>query len=278
MSGRIPARCARLLAATFATIGALAITAGAASAASVVYNNIPSAVPGDLVSQAFEATSTSEFGGQVKFAGVRRHDATATIALSSYACQSGGGATCKTNGNANFMWPITLKVYEVGPSNTVGARIGSFTHLLKIPYRPSASGGCPETSEGKGWGAGCYLGKLKTFKFKLTGLKLPETAIVAVAYNTQTYGEHPTGTPGPYNSLNVSVSSSYAYNEVTKTWEFTSLPVTVGEDPIPADAYLSSTWGGAYCDGGAGGTGSLRLDSGCWTGFQPELNVKAMKR
>jgi hypothetical protein len=49
----------------------------------------------------------------------------------------------------------------------------------------------------------------------------------------------------------------------------------VGTDPQPADAYLNSSFGGAYCDGGTGGTGSFRLDAPCWTGFQPAIEVAA---
>jgi hypothetical protein len=31
-----------------------------------------------------------------------------------------------------------------------------------------------------------------------------------------------------------------------------------------------------YCDGGTGGTGTFRLDAGCWTGYQPAFQVKAL--
>lgn len=33
--------------------------------------------------------------------------------------------------------------------------------------------------------------------------------------------------------------------------------------------------GGAYCDNGVGGTGSFRLDEGCWTGYLPAIKVEA---
>jgi len=41
---------------------------------------------------------------------------------------------------------------------------------------------------------------------------------------------------------------------------------------------LNSTWTGAYCDNGADGTGSFRLDSptsACWTGYVPAVQFTA---
>jgi len=50
----------------------------------------------------------------------------------------------------------------------------------------------------------------------------------------------------------------------------------VGSQPLPDDAYLNSADGSQYCDGGTGGTGTFRLDAGCWTGYQPAFQVKAL--
>ena len=49
---------------------------------------------------------------------------------------------------------------------------------------------------------------------------------------------------------------------------------TAGTQPRPDDAYLNSSFAGAYCDG-ALGTGTFRLDEGCWTGYQPLFRVTA---
>ncbi len=275
MLERISARPARPVLTLLLAIGALVCTTAAANGATI-YSNAPKPRPNDLVSQAFEATSTSEFGGQVEFAGNQRGEATIQIGLSSYACENGTSVTCSTARGATFSWPVTVKVYEVGPGNSVGSLRASSTQTLSIPYRPSASKKCPTTVEGKGWGRECSLGKLAMFKYPLYGVWMPSDAIITIAFNTEDYGAHPTHTPGPYDSLNVALASSYTYSEATKEWTFTPEPLLTGTDPVPADAYLSSTWGGAYCDGGAGGTGSLRLDSGCWTGLQPVFNVSAM--
>ncbi|MBI2356982.1 hypothetical protein HYV12_02965 [Candidatus Dojkabacteria bacterium] len=44
--------------------------------------------------------------------------------------------------------------------------------------------------------------------------------------------------------------------------------------PTAMDAYLNSTWGGAYCDSNLG-TGTFRLDAGCWGGYLPAFRVEA---
>jgi len=271
MTGRIPTRPAKLLAAILLAVGALAIGAGAASAG-VAYKNTPSPLPGNLPSLGFEATSTSEFGGQVELAKKRRKITSVMVDMSSWACQKGANATCETVRKAKFSQPITIRLYNVGPANVLGSLIYQTTQTFGIRYRPSENPACPLTGEGnKGWGPECFSGFLQKITFHLPGVTVPQRVIIAIAYNTQNYGEAPTGVAGPYNSLNVGLDSEF--NEVTHKWmEFA--PPTVGSDPAPTDAYLSSTWGGAYCNE-AEGTGSFRLDPGCWEDFQPLFEVKA---
>jgi hypothetical protein len=266
MTGRIPARVARLAGATVATCAVIAAGAGTAGAA-LVYNNIPSPLPGNLPSQAFEATSTSEVGGQVQLAGTQRKNPTLTVTMSSWACQNlKSGSACSTTHGSTFEWPITVNVYEVGPGDQPGAKIATQTNTFAIPYRPSPNKKCPLTSEGVvGWGPKCYSGKTHNIKFQLAGVTLPTKAIIGVAYNTSDYGYSPTHGPDiGQNSLNV------AAREPGETGP------SVGAYPRPADAYLNSTWSGAYCNG-AEGTGTFRLDAGCWTGYQLAFKVQATK-
>ena len=60
-------RTSRLLLAAIVSVSVFAIAASAASA-SVVYDNIPSPLPGNLASFGNEAYSMAEFGGMVEFA------------------------------------------------------------------------------------------------------------------------------------------------------------------------------------------------------------------
>src|SRR6204780_1367720 len=140
MTGRIPAGAVRLVVATLALMGALA-TAGAASAgAEVIYSNAASPLPGNVVSEAFEATQTGQFGGAVEFAGTARKTTSVSVVMSSWGCQSGswtGTPECKTTVGAKFTWPITLDINELGPGGSVGPLIASSTKTFAIAYRPS---------------------------------------------------------------------------------------------------------------------------------------------
>jgi hypothetical protein len=250
MIGKIPARLATLLAGALAIAGVLAATAASAGAMvtyTPIYSNIPSPLPGNVPSEAIEATSSSEFGGEVELAGPTLNHTRVTVAMSSWACQSGDAEddSCVSAKGAKFEWPVTLNVYTAGAGDSVGTQIASLTRTFKMPYRPSANTvKCP--GEGGWYKEGtCYHGKLFKINFPLKGVSIPTKAIISVAFNTTNYGAEPTGVPGPYDSLNVG--------------GFEGGP-SVGSDPQPQSDYISSLWTGAYCDAGAAGTGSFRFD------------------
>jgi len=274
MIGRIPARTAKLAASLTATCAVLAVAAGASSAATVVYNNLPKPLPGNVQSVGFQATSASEFGGQIQTAGGGATNPTITIGMSSWSCQSGSATdgSCVSAAGSTYNEPITLNIYSVGAEDSVGTKLVTVTQNFAIPYRPSAN--ATKCAGNGGWykAGGCFHGKLFKIKFAKLGSKkapvtLPEKVIVSVAYNTFTHGYAPTGVEGPYDSLNVALTEPLKEGEEV-------LP-SVGSDPAPADAYYNTTYGGFYCDGGAGGTGTFRLDAGCWTGEQPLVEVKS---
>jgi hypothetical protein len=251
MSGKIPARIAKLATAMLATGAVLAwatASAGATVTYTPIYSNLPSPLPGNVPSEAMEATSSSEFGGEVELAGPTLNNTKVTVAMSSWACQSGGAedGSCVSTKGAKFEHPITLHIYTAGAGDSVGTQIASLTRTFKIPYRPTANPGC--TGEGLGgWKSmgNCYHGKLFKATFVLKGVSIPSKAIVSVAFNTTDYGAEPTHVPGPYDSLNVGGFEG---------------PPSVGSDPQPQSDYINSLWTGAYCDEGLAGTGSFRFD------------------
>jgi hypothetical protein len=269
-----------------------AVCAGTSATASaeVVYNNIPIPLPGNQPSQPFQAQQASEFGGLVQLApSTLRNNPTVTVAMSSWGCQSGSGATCQTTPGSKFSEPITLNLYNVGANHSVGSLIASRTETFEIPFRPSADPThCPvsgtvngKTTDGTQWfdGTNCNNGMLTEISFDLTSatLTLPDTMIVSVAYNTSTWGYQPYGTSAfcattptgcGYDSLNVALNTIDAHP-------------SVGSDPDPGDAYINSATPNVYCDGGAGGVTVFRLDAPagagtpCWTGFQPAIAISA---
>ena len=262
MSKGIPVKVAKRVTIAMAIAAFLSVTAGTASAAgTVIYNNIPKPQPGNVPSLGYEATSTFQFGGEIEPASESLTTTKVRVGMSSWACQSGtwNEHTCVTSPGAKFSWPITLHIHAVGPGNSVGTEVGRLTQTFRMPYRPSKSVKC----ENGGWGSHCYNGKMFKIVFSLRGIALPEPAIVSVSYNTSHYGSNPTGCTEncPYDALNVAVE------------EGTPTSPTVGTQPSPADAFLRSTWAGAYCNG-AEGTGTFRLDPGCWEGYQPLFTVE----
>lgn len=261
-------------------IGSVAIFSAAHAAPTTVYNSIPNPSAGNYPSQAFEAQSASEFGGQVTLINSAINP-TVTVQMSSWGCQNGNwfSDNCVTSSGSTFSEPITLNIYNVGSGNSVGSLVASQTQTFNIPFRPSADNThCTGPNSADGFtGSGpngewfsatdnkCYNGFVTPVVFNLTGT-IPQNAIITVAYNTTHFGYSPIGESATcytssggcgYDSLNVALTGT----------------ATVGLQPDPADAYINSSWAGAYCDNGVSGTGHLRLDSGCWSGFQPNIKV-----
>jgi hypothetical protein len=244
-----------------------------------VYDNIPSPTPSNVPSVGFEATSTSEFGGQLKLAGNARSNPTVKVLMSSWACKSGTwfGDNCITNPGSNFTHPVTLNVYEVNTDQSPGALITSETKNFTMPYRPTADDGtncnAANNKVGEWWdGTSCVNGKAFTISFDLDkDITLPDNVVLSVAYNTSDYGQnklgdatpcHATAQGCPYDSLNVGTAPG---------------PTVGMAKPTADDAYLNSMWSGAYCDTTTTNTGNFRLDTGCWTGYQPAFEVSAKK-
>jgi len=238
----------------------LAATQAIAQVGTPVYNNIPSPLPPNVPSLGYQATSTAEWGDNVFLAGTARRAGSATITMSDWAKHS----DYPTMDPAGFTHPITLNIYAVnhsGPNPAPGALIGTMTKSFLIPWRPEANPLCP----GDRWKAAdnqCYSG----FAFKITfdlrslALTLPNELIFGVAYNTNTWGYNPIGLPGPYESLNVGTANVNGIG----------VPPSVGTDVEPDATFWNTSYAGFYSDGGAGGVGTFRRDTG-WTGQAPAV-------
>jgi hypothetical protein len=259
MIGKFPRRVAKLTLTAFALVAVFAVSS-AAAAPEVIYSDLPTPKPGNVVSLGFEATQTSSFGGQVEFGAAARNNPTISVLMSSWACQSGtwNEKNCETEMGAKFEWPITFSVNEVGPGNSVGALLGTGTKVFKIPYRPSYSPKCFSTNVGTWYHKGeCSNGKAVKLSMPLKIANLPSKAIITISYNTSDYGSTPQRPQAcnsepqgcPYDALNVGVQDGFANPAGT--------PPTVGAFPAPDIAYAD---------------GAPEEE---WTGFQPLFEVKA---
>ena len=264
---------AALIAATLGVVVS-ATPAAALVSSSTVYDSTVSPLPGNVASVGYEATQTSELGNQVTLSGAANELNNVVVTMSSWGCQSGswvnafGSANaCVTTPGATFSEPITLNVYSVGANNAVGSLLATDTQTFAIPYRPSSSdpsvpvnssAGCTGTQWYDSTDNTCYNGLANNITFDLSAqnVVLPSNVIYGIAYNTSDYGAVPYGdatachaTSGGcgYDSLNVGLNED-------------PTNVSVGSDPNPGTVYWNTITAGEYCDGGAGGTGTFRID------------------
>jgi hypothetical protein len=235
-----------------------------------VYDSI-GAAPSNVSSIGFEATSTNEVGDRVQIGPGPRGLSRVTILMSSWGCETGGWTgpvPCSTTPGLTFTHPLTLTLYADNGTAVPGGVIASTTVNASIPYRPSAD---PANCTGGRWfdGTTCYNGLAVPVSFDFpAGTVLPSRVIWSIAYNTTHHGYHPIGAAAcgsncPYDSLNVGAAT------------LTPKP-SKGTDVDPSGIFMSSAAGQFYCDGGAGGVGTLRFDSACWTSNRPMATIETM--
>lgn len=257
MTGRIPGRAARIAAALMAAAGMSAFAASAASA-EVVFNNVPSPLPGNFASIGLAATSTTEFGGEVELAGTARSKPTVTVVMSSWACQSGSWneENCSTpKPKKTFKVPLTVRVYAAAELSE--GPVAETTKNVKMYYRPSDSSKC----EGGRWydeaSATCFHGYAFPVSVTLSKLKkMPKKAIISFSYPHSS---------GPATSLNVAVSEPSEHT------------LSIGTQPVE-EWFADSTWSEMYCPSAKDlGTFGPEEGAGCQEGinYQPVISVSA---
>ena len=190
--------------------GSMTWTVTCGEAGQVILDNTASVLPSNLPSFGVEAYYFNEWGAGATFAGSARHLSTATVTLSSWACQTGNwtDGSCVTTPGATYNVPITFKIYNVGPSNTVGSVIVSKTVTFAVPYRPSADAThCTGVNAHKWWdGTACFNGLAHDVTFIFAAETLPDNAIFGISYNSDTNGYSPLhGSNSPTDSLNIAV-------------------------------------------------------------------------
>lgn len=231
--------------ACFAAVATAAMCLSSAAFADTIYSSIPTPQPSNVPSLGYEATQTKEFGSLVNFAGGARNLTSVSVLMSSWALES---SYQSTGTSAGFDVPLTLSLYNIAAGNTVGSTIGTRTVTTVAPWRPEASAGCT----GGAWmdAAGqCYNGLAFKVTFDFTGVAVPDSLIFGLAFDTQTAGYNPTNASGPYNSLNFGVND---------------LGPSTGTS-LADTQFWNTAYAPFYTDGGAGGTGTFRADTGWGT-------------
>jgi hypothetical protein len=221
------------------------------------FNTIPEALADNYPSQPYQAQQTAEFGDHIQFAGTARNLSSVAVTMSSWAKHS----DYPLMPAEGFIHPLTLNIYNVdksGATPALGTLIKSVTQDFVMQWRPEADSTCPGGTAWRASNGTCYNGFAFNIVFDLSneGITLPDEIIYGVAFNTQTWGYAPIGASGPYNSLN------FALNNI-------SGPST-GTDMEPDAVFWNTKTAAWYSDGGAGGTGTFRRDTG-WTGYVPAV-------
>lgn len=231
-----------------------------------VYNSTISPLPGSQASQGFQANQISQFGNEVNLANYSGAPLNnVVVTMEDWACQNWAAMNaspttpCTTSPGSTFSWPITLTLYQDAGAGAIGPVIGTVTQSFNIPFRPSANPACAVGSQ---WldntataalfhvasDGQCHSGLANNITFDLSpyAVVLPSTFIYGISYNTTNYGAAPTGVNGPYDSLNVALTT-------------TVTDPSLGSDTFPGQLDMNSATPGNYCDGTT--TNSFRLDS-----------------
>jgi hypothetical protein len=228
----------------------------------VVYSSMPTGTIYNVPSLGYQATQTAEFGNAINLAGTDRSLSTISVLMSDWALQPSTGPNVGTD--AGFVLPLTMTLYNTTTgTDAVGASFAQQTIDATIPWRPEADPTCP--GGGTAWRAGdgnCYngLASVVTFDFSGAGVTLPDTLIFGLSYNTETWGAHPTGVDGPYDSLNFGLGGG-------------PVPST-GSNIYANSAYWNTSTASDYTDLGAGGVGTFRRDTN-WNPFEANVEITA---
>jgi hypothetical protein len=257
-----------------AIVPASAVFAAPAVSSNVLYNSLVP-TPGNLPSESFEATQTSQIGNEITLSRSAKA-ATVVVTMDSWGCQSGSWTndTCSTTPGSKFTEPITLNIYQApatpppGQTDTPGnglpgSTILSVTKTFSIAYRPSANNTKCIGAESGNWfdpkNGECFPGLATNISFNLTSLHLtlPSTFVFGIAYNTSDYGAAPYGDATACHST----SEGCGYDSLNVGLSYDPDNLNVGSNPYSGSLWVDTLYAPYYCDNGTAGTGTFRFDS-----------------
>lgn len=222
---------------------AAVIMLGCSSAsAEVIYDNLPNPMPGNVASQGYQCCQTSEYGDEVSFGGTSRNLTNVSVLLSDWAKFSTYANNSTYNGNATgWTATLTLNLYADN-AGSPGALIASRTITPLILWRPEADGCDNADGYTSSVDGNCDHGLAQVVTFDFSGTSVPDDVVFGLAFNTDTYGANPTGTPGPYDSLNfgfgndtasvgTDVDPDSAVSMVSPSTTFSKVGERTGENP-----------------------------------------------
>jgi len=231
-----------------------------AGAAGAIYDSIPAPLPPNVPSIGYEATSASEFGDDIIFAGTDRFVTTVQLTMSAWAPNS--DFPSMPSGGWNH--PITLNIYAVdnsGANPAAGALLQSVTRTFLIPWRPAADPSCATPTAWRAADTNCYNGFAFDITFDVNAAISANEVIFGIVYNTADYGPALIHAAGPYNSLNVGLRDTSVDG-----------PVVVGTDREADALFWNTSFVGFYTAPCPGGT--FCRDT-AWAPYTPAIQFQA---
>ena len=214
---------------TICAVVTMILAVSGVAQAEIIFDTIPSPDPAGMASWGYQACSIYELGDYVRFDGTARNLNTVRAGMVSWAQYDGdytSGAAYTdpdlTMNETGWQQELTFNIYSVNTSGaqpTVGSLLATKTQTFTMPWAP---------------GDGTHPYSAVTFDFSGDNITLPDEVIFGLAFNTQSYGDTPTGYVGPYCSLNLGAFSSSPF---------------VGTDVDPETGFIDSTWSGMYGNG-----------------------------
>jgi hypothetical protein len=233
----------------FGVLTLLVLLAGGpkiSDASCVLYDEIPSPLPTNVASVGFQATAINSMGMYVQLLNnTDKSIGKFSVVMSSWAPHSEHPSFPLSEG---YYHNITLKLYKPNNANspTTAELLYTIERELLVPWKPEQSANC-STGRFMDSNGVCWSGLAFTLTFDIgyCGPLMHSEFIYGIGFNTQSYGESPIGSAGPWNSLNMGVT--------------TNSP-SVGSNINPGTYFVDSDNAGTYSDPGP--TGVFRMDSG----------------
>jgi hypothetical protein len=167
-----------------------------------VFSNIPESLALSYGSYAFQAKLTSALGNLVNLEGTARVVDHVEVVMVTWAKAESYPALAGLD-PTGYRHPVTATVYQLRTENDGTnslIQLEQNTAWVQIPWRPTT------LSNGNSYP---YNG----FAFKAlipmsAAVTVPENCLIAISYNTRSAGGNPLGVDGPYDELNLALSST----------------------------------------------------------------------
>jgi hypothetical protein len=221
----------------------------------VLYDNLPTPLPVNVVSNGFAANSITQMGNYVilNTSSPSLCLSSAIFGISAQTAHSDfpsyNATTNSTLNNLGWLWNITALFYAVNVDNssyvTHGNLLYSQTNQFFIPWRPEHTSNCSGYSYYSLIDDKCHSGVAVELTFDFpAGVALNTRGVIAgLSWNTLQSGFDPVGYNGPWTSMNIGLATT---------------DPSAGMNGIEGTEFVNSTDPNAYNT--AGPTGIYRID------------------